>query len=310
MSDMEEYVDPALEELLRQLVEGGGYQPFGANMSVPYTQDYMGGNTDPTRQWKSQDTMLKSQEALMGFSPIEGFAGPQPELWIPGTEQLANEVIGDEDGEKLLDALDQGAGVLALQKQIADQTYDPKNGEEPSTERPLSPQQAAVYRDWLERYSKAQAEDYIKLGQPGTVTDPMELDPMGDVAAEPDRTEDQYISQLVKGGAFGEQRSARGAPSRVGVAPSRQIPQNTATPGRRRSPGYSQAARYGTMGDQAPRGEDPVVQAIRRGNSELEGKYRQDFRAQASNTRRPSMAKERAYRAIVAYRMAHGMSPR
>jgi hypothetical protein len=323
MSDMgDEYIDPALEELLYQIMATGGYQPFGANMNVPYAQDYMGGNTDPTRQWKSQDTILKSQGSLMGFNPIQEFAGPEPELWIPGTEQLANEVLGDEDGEKLLAALESGAGVLALQKQIADATYDPEN-EDPSEERPLSPQQAAVYRDWLERYSKAQAEDYIKLGQPGTVTDPMELDPMGDVATAPEFTEDEFIQKLVTGGAFG---------SGYQQAPSVSRPDGSVTSmtgdeerqGRVRRAVEKVLSPFGggtrkVMGPPSPgsprqpsdRKIGPLERARDQGNRQLEQKYRQDYRKSGASQggSRPSMAKERAFRAIVAYRMAHGMSP-
>jgi hypothetical protein len=52
-----------------------------------------------------------------------------------------------------------------------------------------------------------------------------------------------------------------------------------------------------------------VEGAMNRGYAELEGKYRQDARQAQATSTRPSLAKERAYRAIVAYRIAHGMSP-
>lgn len=312
------YEDPATEDLIIQMLMGG-WQPYGAQMSVPYAQDYMGGNTDPTRQWKSQDTILKSQASLMGFSPIQEFAGPEPQLWIPGTEQLAEEVAGDDVGQQLLERLDAGEGVVALQREIANRTYDPENDGGPVEGREMSPEQAEVYRDWLQRYSKARAEDYIKLGQPGTVTDPAETDVMADLPTDEalNFNEEDFIRKLRVGGAFGEDRKNPGSVYNRPEALREDAPSTPVGPGNivkrmvraTTNPDFARAERQGAQSRQQSPGRNRYSDIMNRGYDQLEQKYRGDARQAQATARRPSLAKERAYRAIVAYRLSHGMSP-
>lgn len=311
MSDTMGYdeYDPASEELILQML-ASGWSPYGQQMNVPWQKENLGSSTDPTRAWKSQDTILKSQNSLLGFSPIEEFAGPQPELWIPGTEQLSEEVAGDDIGQQLLDALNNGEGIINLQRQIAESTYDPEQ-EDPSEERPLSPQQAEIYQDWLKRYSKARSEDYIKLGQPGTVTDPAETDVMADVPTDEalNFDEESYIDTLRKGGAFGEDRIRKQELKRESENFRPDYNVKRMVRGVTNSTAATANRRMAEERSSRMEGSGPLTKAISAGNRQLEQKYRGDARkAQASSTR-PSLAKERAFRAIVAYRMAHGMNP-
>lgn len=324
MSDMGMYPpeeDPAVEELIYQMILGG-WQPYGQQMNVPYAQEQMGGNTDPTRQWKSQDTILKSQKSLMGFSPIEAFAGPEPQLWVPGTEQLAEEIAGDQFGQQLIERLDAGEGIINLQRQIVNATYDPENDLGPTPEKPMAPQEAEVYLDWLRRYSKARSEDYVKLSQPGVVTDAAETDVMADLPTDEalNFNEEDFINKLRVGGAFGAQRKNPGSISNRPEALRRDFPSTPARPmGSRVSQFFQDVStpeglgrvrdRQQASGGNRPKTGNILQRVVDRGYNQLEQKYRQDARSVQANSRRPSLAKERAFRAIVAYRLSHGLPP-
>ncbi len=84
-------------------------------LNVPFTKGIEGmGSTDPLRNVKSQQTNLKSARSLMGFDPLQAFAGPEFEPYVSAYEMIATEAAGDPYAEALLADLDSGVGALAV----------------------------------------------------------------------------------------------------------------------------------------------------------------------------------------------------
>jgi hypothetical protein len=299
-------LDPETEELLMSLFFEG-YQPYPEGLNVPYVKDIEGmGSTNPMRGVTTQQGIVKSAESILGYSPVEQYAGPDIQTYTPEYDYVAEEAMGDEVAEGLLGDFESGAGILQLKNALA---ADPS----------LSPEQITTYNNWLDRLQQATLKDDIALNTPGTVTDPREADPFGTLPTEEASSfdEDANIANLAKQGVFGSRRQAieRG----IGMGPSSE------ETGVRR---IAQAGRQFVTGQRgAPQGISPVsavVDAARnqvrtgrglgpRGVVEAAGyrrgeqMAREDLRSQRQQSVRPTAAKERAVRAIMAYRLSMGL---
>lgn len=305
MSDFQTYDPYADEDEAYALIEMLAMQGYGQNpamLNVPYTKQLMGGSTDPLRNVKSQETHLKSARSLMGFDPIQAYAGPEFEPYVSAYEGLAQQAMGDPYAEALLADLDAGKGALALKQEIAASTYDPEVG--PEEGKKLSPQQAESYMTWLDQAAQAQAADNAELWKREQMA--TEGDPMANLLTPEAEAfdEDSYIKRLADQGEFRTNRdeylSKRG--NRTPTAYSEQS-------GMRRRPGQAAAGRRANREFSA----SPSATAAERGqqaaNKIRERNYRALAQNEVQNSYRPSPARERALRAVMGYRMMLGLNP-
>jgi len=305
-------LDPDTAALIMQLAQGG-YQPYPQMMNVPYVKDLMGGSTDPLRQIKSQQSDLKSAKSLMGYDPIAGFAGPEFDPYVPQYDAVAQEVQGDQYGQALLDDLQNGAGALSLQNQIDQATYDPKTDGGPTDGRPLSPQQAKNYKSWLSRAQKAYTADqleYQKRDQMATQGDPNAVVPTDQASGF---NENDWITQLAQRGELGPGRQSMVNRGPVPSATERRVAPQSLLPGGlggtagRPSLPVGQLVSPARLLPGALQGKSWVQKAQDKGYAAKEQGYRNDARKAVSQAVQPSAARERAVRAIQAYRLAMGM---
>jgi len=301
------YVDPDTELLIQQLAYMG-INPNPALGSVPYAQDYIGGNTDPLRQIKSEQSLMSGADKLLGFNPIEQFGGPATKLYVPEADQVAKEVGNDPLGQALLQDLNNGSGVLELKKKILANTYDPTKEDKPNANA-LTRDEANTYNGWLDRMSKALAKDNFNLSKPGVTDNPQETDPFGNVPtpeAQSFNTED-YVNQIARQGTFGQQRqryASQPAPRHSSFEPLNVLSnaQQYLPP----APSMGRAA-YGS--GNAAEDNSPVGRATARGQQYLEQAYTNAANRAQQGSTQASMANQRAYRNIVAYRVMMGLSP-
>jgi hypothetical protein len=319
MSDFDTYDPYATDdetEALIQMLAQAGYGSYPQMLNVPYTKDLMGGSTDPLRNIKSQETHLKSARSLMGFDPIQSFAGPEFEPYVSQYEGLAQQAMGDPYAEALLADLDAGQGSLALKQQIAAATYDPEVG--PEEGKKLSPQQAEAYMSWLDQAAQAQATDNSELMRREQMA--TEGDPFAELLTPEAEAfdEDAYINKLASRGAFGEEEK------RTGLGPTQTQDRRRAGESFYRTEG---GGKVGSVLDaitlQSPRNRganqarrrtmDSGRNAGQRGADAANRVRERNYRALAQNEQqqsyRPSPARERALRAVMAYRMSMGLNP-
>lgn len=309
MSDFDTYDPYAVDDETYALIEmlaQSGYGTYPQMLNVPYTKELMGGSTDPLRQVKSQETHLKSARSLMGFDPIGSFAGPEFEPFVSQYDNVANQAYGDPYAEALLSDLDAGKGALALKQEIAASTYDPETG--PEEGKKLSPQQAQAYMTWLDQAAQAQAADNADIWrreQMATEGDPYAMLPTPEAEAF---DEDAYIGKLAAQGEFGRDRQTI----------ERDVYGDgvKADSGGRRRPAMGARTRGATSrarGDTRGMSRDPVGSSVLRGQNagyrDRERNYRALARNDVAQSYRPSPARERSLRAVMAYRMAMGLSP-
>lgn len=309
MSDFDTYDPYAVDDETYALIEmlaQTGYQPYPEMLNVPYTKELMGGSTDPLRNVKSQETHLKSARSLMGFDPIQAYAGPEFEPYVSQYEGLAGQAMGDPYAEALLADLDAGKGALALKQEIAASTYDPEVG--PEEGKKLSPQQAEGYMRWLDQAAQAQAADNAELWkreQMATEGDPFAVLPTDEAMAF---DEESYIGKLAEQGEFGRDRQT--------VERDVYGDGVKADSGGRRRPAMGARTRGATSrarGDTRGMGADPIGSAVLRGQNSANKVRERNYRALARNevqgSVRPSAGRERALRAVMAYRMSMGLNP-
>lgn len=273
-------LDPDSEALIWMLAMNG-VQPQG--LLDPYSKDPLSG-------LKTRQTALKSDASLLGFNPIEQYAGPEVKQYVPEADSVRAEAEGDPIAQELLARLDNGEGLLALRKKIAAKTYDPTKQEEPAGGG-LTVQEAKAYSGWLDRMSKAIAKDNINLSKPGVVTDPAEADPYANVPTDAAKNfnEEDYISGLRQRGEFGRQINRNVA--MADVAPGVEVPGSTTEREIQRQ--------YRSL--------SPASKAEERGYQAREAGFRSRAQSAVQNSTRPSLSKERAIRGIIALRLAYGL---
>jgi len=304
-------MDPETAALVQQLA-GTGYQPYPQMLNVPYTKDLLGVGTDPLRNLGGAQTRYKSAASIMDYNPVQGFAGPEFEPYVPQYDSVAQEAQGDQYAEALLQDLQDGQGALALANQIDQATYTKEDGG-PVEGKPLSPEQAKNYKSWLSRAQKAYTADSLELGKRQQQSTEGDVNSMVPTDEAMNFNEDQWINQIAKTGALGNQRQelsrqpavAPGAKNvnTLPVFPSSFNTPNGKTPvalqGKRPPPGAQ------------VNGGTPISRlfqsAERGGYNQREMGYRDQARSAVQNSVKPSPARERAVRAVMAYRLAMGL---
>lgn len=303
-------MDPATAALIQQLA-GQGYQPYPEMLNNAYTKDVTGLGTDPLRNLGGAQTRYKSAASIMDYNPVQEFAGPQFDPYVPQYDTVAQEAQGDPYAEALLQDLQDGQGALSLANQIDQATYDPKVGADQAAGKVLSPEQAKNYKSWLSRAQKAYTSDSLELGkrqQMATEGDVNSMVPTQE--AQQFNTED-WINKIAQTGALGRDRqqlSQQPASTGKGVmnplpvfASSRTTPNGITPPGvRGKAPAGAQSA--------APSAVGRLFQSAERGGyNQREMGYRQQAQQAQSRAVQPSPARERAVRAVMAYRLAMGL---
>jgi hypothetical protein len=304
-------LDPETAMLITQLAQGG-YQSYPEMLNVPYTKELLGVGTDPLRNLGGAQTRYKSAASIMGYDPVKGYAGPEYEPYVPQYDTVAQEAQGDQYAEALLNDLQQGQGALALANQIDSATYDPKTDGGPTEGKPLSPAQAANYKSWLQRAQKAYTADSLEMGkrqQQATEGDVNSLIPTDEAL---NFNEDDWINKIAQSGALGKERQQgvqlqQQQANRTGnqpfVAPSSFNAPNGRTPA-------ALVGKKPPLGAQVNAGTavGRLFQSAERGGyKQREMGYRDQARQAVSQAQRPSPARERAVRAVMAYRLAMGL---
>ena len=280
-----------------------------------YTKDLTGLGTDPLRNLGGAQTRYKSAASIMGYNPVQEFAGPQFDPYVPQYDTVAQEAQGDKYAEALLQDLQDGQGALALANQIDQATYDPKTDGGPTDGKPLSPDQAKNYKAWLSRAQKAYTADSLEMGkrqQQSTEGDVNSMVPTQEAQAF---NEDDWINQIAQTGALGKQRqqmSQQPAQQTGGQSNRNPFPVFASSfdaPNGRVSPALK--------GKTPPpgavvNGSSPIARLFARneqgGYNQREMGYRDQARSAVQNAVQPSPARERAVRAVMAYRLAMGLS--
>jgi len=299
-------LDPETAALVMQLAQGG-YQPYPQMLNVPYTKELLGVGTDPTRNLGGQQTRYKSAANIMGYNPVQEFAGPEFDPYVPQYDTVAQEAQGDQYAEALLNDLQQGQGALALANQIDQATWT-KNDGGPVEGKPLSAEQAKNYKSWLARAQQAYTADILEMGkrqQTATEGDVNSMVPTDEAA---NFNEDAWIGKIAQsGGALGPQRHQGEQ-----LFQKAQAPAATAADRFRSSsfgaPSSPRVERPGMKPLTKQPSNSWVAKAEQRGYNQREQGYRGEARAAVANAVQPSPARERAVRAVMAYRMAMGLS--
>lgn len=310
MSNIDPTMDPDLQNLIFQLALQG-VNPNPAALSVPYAQDYMGGNTNPLRQATTMETLIKGLTSIGGANPVTEYAGPKTTVVTPEADTIASEVKGDPLGEALLQDFNNGTGLLALKKKIVANSYDPSKEKAPNANA-ITKDEASQYLGWIDRMSKAVAKDNVALGKPGATDNPAEADPYGLVPTDQAMNFDKqgYMNDMASKGEFGPVRQHYGnidtrqqaydAGGGFG-ADVRRTPQelaNTTFTPTTNFQMYGGGGATGALGD-----------TIARALAARETSYSNAAdRAQASSMR-PSQANQTALRRIQALRTILGLSP-
>jgi hypothetical protein len=303
-------LDPETAMLIQQLANGG-YQSYPQMLNVPYTKDLLGVGTDPTRNLGGQQTRYKSAASIMGYNPVQEYAGQKFDPYVPQYDAIAQEAQGDQYAQALLDDLQNGQGALGLANQIDQATYDPKADGGPVDGKPLSPAQAKNYKSWLDRAQKAYATDtieYQKRDQQATLGDVNSMVPTDEAQ---NFNEDQWINQIAKTGALGPQQrdeSQIGVNADVGTPKGRIFPSSFNAPNGRVP--VALQGKKPPMGAQVNAGTAVgrlFQRAEQGGYKQREMGYRDQARQAVSQAVKPSPARERAVRAVMAYRLAMGL---
>jgi hypothetical protein len=305
-------IDPETAALIQQLA-GSGYQPYPQMLNNAYTKDLTGLSTDPLRNLGGAQTRYKSAASIMGYNPVQDFAGPDFQPYVPQYDTVAQEAQGDPYAEALLNDLQQGQGALSLANQIDQATYDPKTDGGAVEGKPLSPGQAKNYKAWLSRAQKAYTADSLELGkrqQQATEGDVNSMVPTQDAQ---NFNENDWINQIAQTGALGPQRQQLSRPASTSggrnVNPLPVFPSSFNTP-----TGKTPVALQGKKpppGAQVNGGTalSRLFESNRNaGYKQREMGYRDQARTAVQNAVQPSPARERAVRAVMAYRLAMGLS--
>jgi hypothetical protein len=306
-------VDPATAALIQQLV-GAGYQSYPQMLNVPYTKDLLGVGTDPLRNLGGAQTRYKSAASIMDYNPVQQFAGPEFQPYVPQYDAVAQEAQGDQYAEALLNDLQQGQGALALANQIDSATYNPKIDGGPVEGKPLSPEQAKNYKSWLSRAQKAYTADSLELGKRDQQATEGDVNSMVPTQEAQSFNEDQWINKIAQTGALGPQRQQDiqseanlqdvRANAKPGDAGRYMFPSSFNTP-TGKTPVALQGKKPPLGASQSP--SSWSGKAANRGYNQREQGYRQDARGAVQNAVQPSPARERAVRAVMAYRLAMGL---
>ena len=304
-------MDPETAALIQQLA-GTGYQPYPEMLNNAYTKDLTGLGTDPLRNLGGAQTRYKSAASIMGYNPVQEFAGPKFEPYTPQYDTIAQEAQGDKYAEALLQDLQDGQGALGLANQIDQATYNPKTDGGPVEGKPLSPAEAKNYKSWLSRAQKAYTTDSIELSKRDQQATEGDVNSMVPTQEAQTFNEDDWINKIAQGGALGPQRQQL----------ARQ-PQQTGGKNQNTLPVF--ASSFNAPNGRTPaalQGKKPPPGAVVNGGSPLsrmfqsaqQGGYKQremGYRGQAQQAQQqavqPSPARERAVRAVMAYRLALGL---
>jgi hypothetical protein len=301
-------IDPDTAALIQQLA-GSGYQSYPQMLNVPYTKDLLGVGTDPLRNLGGAQTRYKSAASIMDYNPVQGFAGPEFQPYVPQYDSVAQEAQGDQYAEALLNDLQQGQGALALANQIDSATYDPKADGGPVEGKPLSPDQAKNYKSWLSRAQKAYTADSLELGKRDQQSTEGDVNAMVPTDEAANFNEDQWINKIAQTGALGPQRQqTEQINSNPNLRPSQRVfPSSFDTPTGKVPPAL--------VGKKPPPGAQVNGNALSRlfesnrnaGYKQREMGYRDQARGAVQAAVKPSPARERAVRAVMAYRLAMGL---
>lgn len=302
-------IDPDTAALIQQLAMGG-YNVGGTPqmLNVPYTKDLLGVGTDPLRNLGGAQTRYKSAASIMGYNPVQEYAGPEFQPYVPQYDQVAQEAQGDQYAEALLQDLQQGQGALALANQIDQATYDPKADGGPVEGKPLSPQQAKNYKSWLQRAQQAYTADSLELSKRDQQASEGDVNSYVPTQEAQNFNEDDWINQIARTGALGDQRRSaqtmidRNPGSALNVHQANELV-NPTTDAIRPKPGSKLKA-------PAPQGN--AVSRLFASNEaagyrQREQAYRNQAQREVQGSVKPSPARERAVRAVMAYRLAMGL---